>query len=1186
MSSATLPPLPPPPPLVAQPTEYENFIDQRLRQTRRQVKVVDIAGGMATLAIGALGYLFVVALADHWLFVGGLATWARWLLWLGFIGATGAFVFFRLLPPMIRRVNPVFAALTIESSRPTLRNSLINFLLLRGRRQELAAPIYNTIEHRAAADLTNVRVETAVDRASLIRLCQVLAAVLAVYLIYLVVSPKNPLNTAGRVLFPWTNIEAATRVTIGPVRPGDTPAFHGEFLTVSAEIAGLRDDETPALIYSTADGQVSKQSIPMTRPEGELRHQCILPPGKTGLQQTYRYHIAAGDARTREYTIEVRQAPAIVVDSVVYDYPGYTGIADRTETAGGDLRAIEGTEVTIHALANTEIKPDTAEIDLGSTGRRGLPMSSSGLKATGRFRLQLNPDDENSPLYDSYLLRFTDSQGRENPHPVRHRIEVVRDLPPDVEIVEPREPEVRVAENGRAAIRVQAKDPDFALRRVEIRAVRGDNRSLALPALLDRRRPAEPVAGEYQGEFVFEPVRFGLKAGDRVQYWAAAEDNKEPSPNLTESEKRWIVVDNPLPQDQQPRGNEGDPRDQPKDRRPDQQQNGNQQTPDEQTDDQPQDPAEDRQSGDGEQKGDQEKQQSGDGEQKGDQEKQQSGDGEQKGDQEKQQSGDGEQNGKQETQQSGKGDQSGEQNQRIDPEAEPGDAFQEIIKDQQQQEQQAAEDTSQNGKQQQGGEQSYSESAERKGEQQSAPGRQGGEKNKTAQPKPGEQNLTGDKSTPKEDGKKKPADKSPSDQAEGTPDGKGGKTDAEKQPDADSPPSGDVKDGVEKEPGGKTDETPRDGKGADDKTGEQQQPHNEDQAAGDEPSGDKRTGQRDMPGDKEEHPADPGGAAPDEEGKPNDKQRPDKAGDAPGERKDQETPAPADGKKESDAQSDTSGDRAGEGEKGGGQQSNQPGVGGPGSNTPADEGASQADERGQGETGSKAGDREASSDPTGSEKKAVKPGQAPPGEQQDETAPGGSAPPGKQSDSKEPSTQKQPPKTDDTSGIATDQDGAGSKEGVSGKATGGGKPGTSSTTDTDAPTDSAADSANLDYARRQTELALEHLRDQLAKEQPELLDKLGWTKDDARRFLDRWERMRRAAEQQGPQGEQAKRQFNEALKSLGLGRGTELKHGGVETDRPETQRDAGRTAPPPDWADHLRAYTRGVAGEGAKKEKQ
>ena len=50
-------------------------------------------------------------------------------------------------------------------------------------------------------------------------------------------------------------------MTIDNVRPGDTVAFHGDTLTVSADVSGLRQDEPVTLFYSTADGQSVDQAI-------------------------------------------------------------------------------------------------------------------------------------------------------------------------------------------------------------------------------------------------------------------------------------------------------------------------------------------------------------------------------------------------------------------------------------------------------------------------------------------------------------------------------------------------------------------------------------------------------------------------------------------------------------------------------------------------------------------------------------------------------------------------------------------------------------------------------------------------------------------------------------------------------------------------------------------------------------
>ena len=132
--------------------------------------------------------------------------------------------------------------------------------------------------------------------------------------------------------------------------------------------------------------------------------------------------------------------------------------------------------------------------------------------------------------------------------------------------------------------------------------------------------------------------------------------------------------------------------------------------------------------------------------------------------------------------------------------------------------------------------------------------------------------------------------------------------------------------------------------------------------------------------------------------------------------------------------------------------------------------------------------------------------------------------------------------------------------------------------------DSVADAANLDYARRQTELALEHLKHELDREKSDLLDRQGWTREEMQRFLDRWRQLSAAAKYPGAKGNEAKKQLDDALKSLGLRPGgTTIKHGATPTDTEGRLKDAGRYAPPADWAEQYREFSRGVAEEGKKK---
>ena len=1238
-SGTAVPPKPSPEISVAlPPTECETVIQKRLQKTQRHVKGTDIAGGLIILAIGVLAYLLVTSAMDHWLVVGGLGFWGRFWLSLLFWGAAAVYVVYRLLPPLFGRINPVFAAATIEQSQPSLKNSLVNFLLLRGRPREVAAPIYRAMEHRAAADLSNVEVDAAVDRTHIIRLGCVLAGVLAIFSLYLIVSPKNPIRSAARVLWPWASVEAPTRVTIRDILPGNTVAFHGNHVTVSAEIAGLRTDESALLVYRTADGQTVDQTIPMTRPDGDYRYQCQLPPGKLGLQQDYEYYLAAGDCRTRRYQVQVQVAPTIVVDKVVYRYPDYTGLADQTVVRQGDLRAIEGTEATLYATANGPIKLGTAEIDLGCTGRRGLRMSVDDREAVGRLTLKLDPKDPSQPKYDSYQLRFADAQGRENQRPIRHHIDVIRDLPPEVQLVEPRQEEVRVAVNGELSIRVRAKDPDFGLRRVTLRAER-DGRGLPIAPLLERRKPEKARPGVFSGAYTFVPAQLGLKAGDRVEYWVEAQDNKEPTPGRTASGRQWILVV------------ESDARDQASDGRAN-----------EDTNDRPDDQNDAHAGDNGENAtGDRDNRETPNDDQSesrddvgGGAEQPDAADRREPSDDERDdgQSSDEQRPSDERAQASEKPDE------RIDPDTAPGDAMQEILNDRQRQQEQSAEDQSPSDdqkseerssdqRQQEAGDQSQTGDQQAGGKQSDQPS----DGDKSDEAKPGGQKGSGEKSPEENRGGEKGPDQESGETQSGAEKGESGKsgdkqssgergvgespgqedaageqpgeTDADRQ----GGEADDEKTAAEQDGAGQSGSEESTDQGADGQQGTQgsssdkqrgtetsngeksganttndtQQTSSsaDERSSAQETSGSRRPDEQSSPGPGENVGDNEGSPAPQKENQPRRKQQ-DNVGETSDQRDGQSAQSPSISKKESDSQGDTAGDRSGGGQKGGGQQADQPGVGGSGTHTAANEGTSASDQQGTGQTGDDAGQQAASKTPTGSaaKRKSAEGDQrtTTADERGDEAAGGDRAGDASQKPGQQPAAEKSADQnTADERGTPQQEPtdggipGKGSSEGPtargSGPPTAGGAPGTTSDAEESAePADSRADQANLEYARRQTALALEHLRDQLAKEKPELLEQLGWSKDDARQFLERWEQMRRSAAQPGAAGQRAGQHFDNALRSLGLRPGgAELHGGGVAPEDSAGLRDAGRFAPPADWAEQFRAYTRGIAGDDQQR---
>ena len=1171
MASGTVPPptgidRPQAPP---QPTESERFIDRRLRQTRRQVKRVDVWAGLIALAAGALTYLLAAAILDHWLIPGGLGFAGRLILFLILVLAAGLYVVVYLGPRLIHRVNPVFAAYSIEQSRPSLKNSLINLLFLRRdrpriERDALARGIYQAMERKAAHDLEQIPVEVAVDRSRVIRLGYTLAAILALACLYLVLSPKSSLASFHRVLWPWADVKAPTRVTIEEVQPGDEVVYQGDVVAISAKVDGLDEDEQAMLYYSTAGGQSVDQAVPLTVAEGEFRHRCELPPGQFGLQQDVEYYLAAGDCRTRRFQLEVETALSILVETVEYDYPEYTGIPDRIDQRIADLKAIEGTRVAIRAAANQPIA--RAFLDMDCDPRHALRMTVDGpSRAAVSFTLMLDPNDPTRPEHASYHLRFADTSGRENRAPIRQRIEVVRDLAPEIRFEDPPATDIELPENGVLALQVRAQDPDFALRHVALRA-ECSGRDLGIAPWLDKASGRPPHEGPFQGTYRFVPARLGLKAGDRVIYWAEAEDNMRweedrnslrpesrvgpgasRPPNRAETARRWITITPPdaqwRPDENREAGSQKQDQDpgktpeQPKDPPPEQPQ----------TDEQKQGPSEQDPSGE---QGGPSGTESATEQDAGQTEAGQQGEG-QGGTPSETSQGSPQQTGSQ------PGGQSTAPREPID-QTNPGDAFDEILQHINEQEQKQDGTGGSAGSQDPQGESQPDQppSGPQRGD---ASAQQGG------QPSGGEPSTDGQQPTGAQD--TPPSSRQPPSQ--GGTDSSGTDQPVEQRMPDNKPsasegpgPSPQPQDGQgaqAKGPGEPTEEEP---------TG--QSPESPDARGGD-PQETKGQGGAGRTSNQQT-----GSPSPQEANQQRKKQIGE--GDQSNQGESESPQSPSTSPKDSDSQGDTSGDRSGGGEQGGGQRAKQSGTGTAGTHTASEQGGSQSDQQGEGPTGPEAGDQAPADRPTGrpadqgegpgsSQRRqpgAQRPGQGPEGQNQQTTPAAG-------------------PTQPDQAPTGPSQGPSGSREGSvpSGDPVAGGNAdGRREAAPPSEPGTYRPEDPNLEYAREAVNLALEHLEDQLSKEEPDqdLLDRLGWTKDDLKRLYEQWDRMRREAAQQGDRGESARGELDKALRSLGLqAPGTVLQGGRSGVDRPGNLGEGLRIEPPPEWAEAYRAFRLGVA---------
>lgn len=1200
--------------------DYHEYVDQHISRTGRAVKAVDIGYALLRLVVVVSAALLVAALAEHWLVTGGFSSGVRYLFFV-LLAMLSAHWFVREMWPLLtRRINPVYAARSIEQASPSLKNSLVNLLLFRSRQQQMPTAVYDALEQQAAERLVVAGTEEITDRSGLVRLGAVIVGLMIVGALYTLISPKSPLRSAARLLMPWAEIAAPSRVQITDVQPGSSDAVVGRPLELAADVTGLEQQEQPELVLLGSDAEHAER-LPMTT-GNDRRFAVEWSPAesaanRSGGERYVRYRIEAGDARSPTYKLRLLTAPAIVVDRVEYDYPAYTGYVDRETSGVGDLRGIEGTKITLHAAANTQI--DTAQIDFGGDGSPDVSMKPVDSQATGGFTLSLRRD-RRTPRHNSYVLRFTSAEGRANDDPASYRIEVTPDLMPTAELTAPEEPTRDVRLNEAVIVRLEARDPDFALSSVRLKGnLHGEEVFDAV--LLEGSNRESWHEGRFEGRWRFVPAEHGLRAGDIVEYWAEAADNRQPKPQVAQSTRQRFRITAPdaaqdggqaMAENDDPQaGSEND--------------GGERKAEEGEQQGQPdQESAEYGNSGD-------QSSDSSDGQQgeSGEQDQQQGGqNGGQQGEQQDQQSGEQEGNsqdqpgGLSSNQSAGQGE--GEQQQG---EGQPGETDG------------AGEESGQSGggKRQSNGKTDGAERETQRGESEGQPSDSSSsepvssdgdddataferirehlkERNDSRQPENQQQNSAGQRGEGEQSGEKNSPDDPQRNESQnnksqqGDSQNQAGEQQGKGNRSQNQQPSGQQQNGVSQQDQSATGKQPEEG----------QQPGGENQQAGDNndsqgDAGQQGTNRGEQAGDQ---------ASPERDASDGDSQSSDE--DQPsggGERSDsQSSESGQQGADERNTPSKDQGPREGTGSLGQNQAADE-GTGtagdeGPGETTDrpgqqqqanGEEQGKPGNERGDGQTkldgqgdqsggaeGNRTGEPSPSQSPSGNDQPSknqpqngasdIQQAQEGTGQQGDSNNQNESASDsqgGRQQDGQSPKDSSQANRSQDNSGEQGDRQGnPPNRSSDPASPSGNSSPqqsGSGGGAGDHRGGEVGGDEANLEYARQQTDLVLEKLSDQLNNKQvdEELLEKLGWTEQELAQFVNRWKATKQAA--QKPGNARAQQELDAALRSLGI---RQRNLGGQTNVRQDQLRDLQsgyRGKVPAKFRDRLRQYNRGVS---------
>ncbi|MDO4586744.1 MAG: hypothetical protein Q4C95_05525 [Planctomycetia bacterium] len=599
----------------------DQILIERLKRTQREVKWVDFLSTLtALLTLGCVLFLIGI-IFDHWVFSQGFSIRGR-ILYFGLISTTlSACFIYRIYPIFCYRINPLYAAKVLEENQEEVKNSIINWLLLRRElknrkanhvQSSLQKTVLKGVIQQATKEMATFPDQMTVDHMPLIRWGIAFVVVLFFFSGYSIFSPKNPFVSIARLSFPVANIKAPLSVRFLKIDPGNVKVFQNEKITIKAEISGV-GNQPVFLSYSTLDGRFVNQKIEIPLKEGNL-FEMTFPLSPEGLTESLNYQIVVGnpgrsESRSETFFLEVRPAITFEVERLTLKFPEYSQMKDQILYHSGDINALEGTVVEIVARSNTPLKKALFVPDrLDKLAKVMTINPNDPTCATYSFSLdsQKKMGNQTEKQPSTYELRCVDDEGNKNLTPNVYQIIIMKDQSPQIFWETKTKDDLSLPINKPLPLKIRANDPDFGLSsislRLALREKQGDNgRSLRvispqnsnielfnfasfsgsldnltqtsqnnlaqekmvnLSTGIDQQSKTKFQDGECFVEYELVPEKLGLQVGDEVEYWAEAFDNRKPESNFGTTEKRTLLVveksNSPDNQNEEAKGNDSD----------------------------------------------------------------------------------------------------------------------------------------------------------------------------------------------------------------------------------------------------------------------------------------------------------------------------------------------------------------------------------------------------------------------------------------------------------------------------------------------------------------------------------------------------------------------------------------------------------------------------------------------------